>query len=167
LEGRKITYNGDRVSRKNSRFRTGSEPDGRDQIEAMIPSPRIATLIEEDCTIHEFGSDDADLASFAQIEPLICGYLIFLDDNSVKGLLDLIEGLENSELSESKLHVIESATELTLSNCISRSKEESGSISILIHKLDLLGFTFLASIFRLMYSERIRHIRFALESGMN
>jgi hypothetical protein len=79
-------------------------------------------LIERRCTIDESGSDHPDFARFEELEYLIYGYLIYLDDNSVKGLTDLIEGLENSKLSELRLHVVESATGLTLSTCVSRSK---------------------------------------------
>jgi hypothetical protein len=111
-----------RVGRKDFRFLSGSDTFVCDRFQAMFVSPRIAKLIENDCTIDEFILDHANSESFEILEHLICGETILANNNSSKVMLDLIEDLENVELSELVLNFIETETELTVSNCNSRLK---------------------------------------------
>jgi hypothetical protein len=92
------TANG--MSRKEFRFLSGSDTFVCDRFQAMFVSPRIANLVENDCTIDEFVLGHPDSKSFEILEHLICGEVILADDNSIKIMLDLIEDLENVELSE-------------------------------------------------------------------
>jgi hypothetical protein len=113
----------------------------------MFVSPRIAKLVEVDCTIDEFLLDHGGSTSFETLEHLISGDSIHLDENSATMLLDLTDDLGNSELNEFVLHFVQNEIKLTVSNWKSRLKmkmrlnvtidEESEFIAMHISEIDI------------------------------
>jgi hypothetical protein len=110
------------VSRHDFRFVSGSESFVCDRFQAVFVSPRIANMILNDPTLEEFILEHADSRSFPLIQQLICGSGIVIDDRNIEIVKDLIEDLDNLELSESILTFIEEQEEQNILNCIPRLK---------------------------------------------
>jgi hypothetical protein len=72
--------------------------------------------------VDEFSLEHASSQSFEMIEQLICGAAVIPDENNIELIMNLIENLGNSELSELILPFLEKDEELSVSKCISRLK---------------------------------------------
>jgi hypothetical protein len=103
---------------------SGSDALLCDKFQAAFISPRIANSILTDPTIDEMMIENATSRTFELLSRLICGEGLVIDDGNVELLLDLIESLDNVELSESVLKFAESCEGLNVSNCILRFKRK-------------------------------------------
>jgi hypothetical protein len=90
----------DRISRKDFRFVSGSDAIVCDQFQAAFISPRVANLLLSDPSIDEFVLRDTDSGSLNILRDMISGVSVIVSERNVGHFFELIENLENAELSE-------------------------------------------------------------------
>jgi hypothetical protein len=143
----------DGISRKDFRIVVGSEAFVCDRFQAAFLSPRIAGAIGSDPTIDEFVLGAGDGRSLGIIRRLVCGENVELDDMTVEMMKELIEELENVELSAAVLGFVDRKEKLTVSNCIGRREQK---LRLGLSVVDETGF--IASHFSDMNLEEIRSL---------
>jgi hypothetical protein len=90
----------DRINRKDFQFVIGSDSFVCDRFQAAFISPRIASFLSNDSTFDTFSLAHTNSQSFSFLCSLLRGESIFVDEENIVFVEELLEDLENIEVNE-------------------------------------------------------------------